>query len=87
MLVRHANIGLLKDGLGLCSGDVGIGLNVRRMRTSFMSTFAVTYSLCPIGDIGTVYRQFPGMWQVFLADPGTPGRYKLAAESQKRPAG
>lgn len=70
-----------------CSGDVGIGLNVRRMRDQFLSTFTTTYSLCPIGDIGTVFRCYPAMWQVFVEDPELPGRYRLAAERPSRPAG
>eukprot|EP00884_Botryococcus_braunii_P002935 jgi/Botrbrau1/12642/Bobra.67_1s0008.1 len=71
----------------LASGDVGIGLNVRRMRDQFLSTFTTTYSLCPIGDIGTVFRCYPSMWQVFVEDPESPGRYRLAAERPSRPAG
>eukprot|EP00983_Pelagomonas_calceolata_P039250 1137096-Pelagomonas_calceolata.AAC.2 len=49
----------------LASGDVGLGLNVRRMRNFVLKDFAITYSLRPIGfgEIGTVYRRYPGMWQ------------------------
>lgn len=70
-----------------CSGDVGVGLNTRRLRKTFLNTFTVTYSLYPIGDIGSVFRRYPGIWQVFIEDPGTPGRYRLAAEKDERPAG
>lgn len=49
-----------------CSGDVGIGLNIRRMRSQFLSTFTTTYSLRPVGDIGSVFRRYPGMWQARL---------------------
>lgn len=53
----------------LCSGDVGIGLNVRRMRQEFLSTFTVTYSLRPLGEFGTVFRRYPGQWQVGCESP------------------
>jgi Domain of unknown function (DUF1995) len=52
-----------------CSGEAGIGLNVRRMRDQFLSTFTNTYSLRPIGDVGTVFRRYPGMWQVAAGAP------------------
>ena len=52
-----------------CSGDVGIGLNVRRMRVEFLSTFTVTYSLRPLGEFGTVFRRYPGQWQVHCQSP------------------
>ena len=55
----------------LCSGDVGIGLNVRRMRLEFLSTFTVTYSLRPLGEFGTVLRRYPGQWQVGCRLPDT----------------
>lgn len=71
----------------LASGDVGVGLNVRRLRNTFLKEFAVTYSLRPIGDVGSVFRRYPGMWQVFVNDPELPGRYKLIAEEPARPAG
>ncbi|KAK9814519.1 hypothetical protein WJX72_007274 [[Myrmecia] bisecta] len=71
----------------LASGDAGIGLNVRRMRDRFLSTFVTTYSLRPIGDAGSVFRRYPSLWQVFMEDPSMPGRYKLAAERAERPAG
>lgn len=48
----------------LASGDVGIGLNVRRMREQFLADFATVYSLRPVGDVGSVFRRYPGMWQV-----------------------
>lgn len=71
----------------LASGDVGIGLNVRRLQNQFLSSFITTYSLRPIGDVGSVFRKYPGQWQVFLEDKTTPGRYQLAAERPSRPAG
>lgn len=74
--------------LVLCSGDVGVGLNVRRLTKQFLSTFTTSYSLRPIAELGSVYRRYPGMWQVFLEDPNAePGRYILAAERPSRPAG
>ncbi|GIL48885.1 hypothetical protein Vafri_5306, partial [Volvox africanus] len=48
----------------MSSGDVGLGLNARRIRNEFLKNFAVTYSLRPIGDIGTVFRRYPGQWKV-----------------------
>ncbi|KAF5836451.1 hypothetical protein DUNSADRAFT_5898 [Dunaliella salina] len=73
----------------LASGDVGLGLNVRRMRNFVLKDFAITYSLRPLGfgEVGTVYRRYPGMWQVFLQDPELPGRYRLVAEKPSRPEG
>ena len=46
------------------SGDVGLGLNARRLRDRYLASFSVTYSLRPIGEIGSVFRRYPGMWQV-----------------------
>lgn len=71
----------------LFSGEVGVGLNVRRIRSSFLSAFVTTYSLKPIGDIGTVFRKYPEQWKVFLEDEKMPGRYKLVAERSSRPEG
>lgn len=71
----------------LVSGDVGIGLTVRRLRDDFLSTFPLTYALRPIGDIGTVFRRWPDPWRVFVADPSSPGRYALAAERDTAPVG
>jgi hypothetical protein len=69
------------------SGDVGIGLNVRRMQTQLMGSFTTAYSLRPVGDVGSVFRRFPEPWKVFVEDPETQGRYVLAAERESRPAG
>ncbi|KAK9836144.1 hypothetical protein WJX81_004435 [Elliptochloris bilobata] len=72
----------------LASGDVGIGLNVRRMRDKFLGSFTTTYSLRPVGDdLGSVFRQWPELWKVFVADADAPGRFRLAAERGSRPAG
>ncbi len=57
-----------------CSGDVGLGLNARRIRDRFLRDFTVTYSLKPIGEVGSVFRKYPGMWQVFVEDLELPGR-------------
>jgi hypothetical protein len=48
----------------LASGDVGVGLAIRRMRDSFLSRFTTTYSLRPIAEVGSVFRRYPGSWQV-----------------------
>ncbi|EIE23477.1 hypothetical protein COCSUDRAFT_65935 [Coccomyxa subellipsoidea C-169] len=71
----------------LASGDVGLGLNVRRMRNEFLSTFQITYSLRPVNETGTVFRRFPGTWKVFKEDASSPGRYDLAAEFRDQPTG
>lgn len=71
----------------LASGDVGVGLNIRRLRETFLKDFVTTYSLRPVGDVGSVFRRYPGLWQVFVADPELPGRYRLAAERPSRPGG
>lgn len=71
----------------LTSGDVGVGLAMRRLRDSFLGEFMTTYSLRPIGDIGSVFKRFPSQWQVFIADKESPGRYTLAAERPSRPGG
>ena len=76
------------ERLVLRSGDVGIGLNVRRMRDKFLGSFTTTYSLRPVGDdLGSVFRQWPEQWKVFVADADAPGRFRLAAERGSRPAG
>lgn len=71
----------------LCSWDVGVGLTVRRIRQDFLSKFLTTYSLRPIGEMGSVFRQYPHPWKVFIEDKSTPGRYLLAANCDSRPAG
>lgn len=58
----------------LCSGDVGIGLNARRLRNNFTNRFNITYSLRPVGEVGTVFRRFPELWKVFVEEQGLPGR-------------
>ncbi|KAK9809687.1 hypothetical protein WJX73_005025 [Symbiochloris irregularis] len=71
----------------LASWDVGVGLNVRRIRQNFLSKFLTTYSLRPIGEMGSVFRQWPHPWKVFIEDKSSPGRYLLAADCESRPAG
>ncbi|KAJ7526753.1 hypothetical protein O6H91_16G021600 [Diphasiastrum complanatum] len=68
----------------LSSGDVGIGLNVRRMRENFLSTFTSVYSLRPV-FAGAIFKSYPGIWQIFLEDKERPGRYLLAKEQMSRP--
>ncbi|KAI5057639.1 hypothetical protein GOP47_0027654 [Adiantum capillus-veneris] len=68
----------------LFSGDVGIGLNVRRTRDNFVSTFTVVYSMRPLSQ-GAIFRRYPGLWKVFLDDKERPGRYILAREQPSRP--
>ena len=71
----------------LSSGDVGVGLAMRRLRDNFLRDFMTSYSLRPIGDVGSVFKRFPSQWQVFVADQDMPGRYVLAAERPSRPGG
>ncbi|EFJ41630.1 hypothetical protein VOLCADRAFT_98381 [Volvox carteri f. nagariensis] len=71
----------------MSSGDVGLGLNARRIRNEFLKNFTVSYSLRPIGDIGTVFRRYPGQWKVFVEEENLPGRYRLIKESPTRPQG
>mmetsp|Transcript_49175 Transcript_49175/g.93915 ORF Transcript_49175/g.93915 Transcript_49175/m.93915 type:complete len:355 (-) Transcript_49175:422-1486(-) len=72
----------------LASGDVGIGVAVRDMRVNFLSTFLVTYSIYPLSSpSGSVFKKYPGQWQVFLEEENNVGRYKLVAERSARPAG
>ena len=71
----------------LTTGDVCVGVSVRRMRESFLSIFTTTYPLRPIIDVGTVVRRFPSMWQVFAQDEAAPGRKRLVAERAARPGG
>eukprot|EP00271_Cylindrocystis_brebissonii_P021515 TRINITY_DN7729_c0_g2_i1.p1 TRINITY_DN7729_c0_g2~~TRINITY_DN7729_c0_g2_i1.p1 ORF type:complete len:396 (+),score=60.12 TRINITY_DN7729_c0_g2_i1:90-1190(+) len=68
----------------LVSGDVGIGLNVRRLRENFLNSFTTAYLLRPL-NVGAVYRCYPGLWKLFLDDPDVPGRYLLFREQENRP--
>jgi len=79
---RDAGIPCVMFNPRLVSGDVGIGLNVRRLRDGFLSTFATAYALRPVGEVGTVYKRWPGKWQVFVEDESAPGRYKLAGNGK-----
>jgi hypothetical protein len=72
---------------GMHAGDVGVGLNVRRLRDQFLAQFITTYSIMPIGDIGTIFRKYPELWKVFIQDELTPGRFRQVAERPERPAG
>jgi hypothetical protein len=69
----------------LASGDAGIGLTARRLRDRFVGGFTVAYSIRPVAD-GTVFKAYPGMYQVFGADPQRPGRFKLLSEEVARPS-
>jgi Domain of unknown function (DUF1995) len=69
------------------AGDVGVGLNMRRLRSQFLAQFIITYSIRPIGDIGTIFRKYPEPWQVYIQDEQAPGRFRKVAERPDRPAG
>lgn len=72
----------------LASGDAGVGLNVRRMRENFLGKMTVTYSLRPLPWCnGSIFKSYPGAWQLFLEDSEEPGRFKLIDEFAQRPAG
>jgi hypothetical protein len=68
----------------LVSGDVGVGLNVRRMRERLLSKFTTVYSVAPRPE-ATIFRQYPGLWQIFTEDTKQPGRLILAKEQPSRP--
>lgn len=68
----------------LVSEDVGVGMNVRKLRRYFLSTFSVVYSMRPMPS-GAVFRCYPGLWKVFYDDKDRPGRYLLAKEVISRP--
>lgn len=68
----------------LISGDVGVGLNVRRMRERLLGKFTTVYSVRPRQD-ATIFRHYPGLWQIFLEDRNQPGRLVLAKEQPSRP--
>lgn len=68
----------------LVSEDVGVGINVRRLRRDFLSKFTVVYSMKPL-PAGAVFRCYPGMWKVFFDDKERPNRYLLAKELIRRP--
>ncbi|CAI9769003.1 unnamed protein product [Fraxinus pennsylvanica] len=68
----------------LVSEDVGVGINVRRLRRNFLSTFTVVYSMRPLPS-GAVFRCYPGLWKVFYDDKERPNRYLLAKEQISRP--
>lgn len=68
----------------LVSQDVGVGINVRRLRRNFLSTFTVVYSMRPLPS-GAVFRCYPGLWKVFYDDKFRPNRYLLAKEQIRCP--
>ncbi|GER28833.1 hypothetical protein STAS_04656 [Striga asiatica] len=68
----------------LVSEDVGVGINVRRLRRNFLSTFTVVYSMKPLPS-GAVFRCYPEVWKVFYDDKERPNRYVLAKEFIQRP--
>ncbi|KAL2254126.1 uncharacterized protein LOC105168903 [Sesamum indicum] len=68
----------------LVSEDVGVGINVRRLRRNFLSTFTAVYSMKPLPS-GAVFRCYPGLWKVFYDDKERPNRYLLAKELIRRP--
>ncbi|XP_054790435.1 uncharacterized protein LOC129295872 isoform X2 [Prosopis cineraria] len=68
----------------LISEDVGVGVNVRKLRRYFLSTFTTVYSMRPLPS-GAVFRCYPGVWKVFYDDKDRPNRYLLAKEFISRP--
>ena len=76
---------------GMCSGehyvpgDVGIGNTFRQIRREFLGTFETCYSLQPLGNEGSIFKKYPGMWQIFKADPEVEGRFLLVYENINRP--
>ncbi|XVF41934.1 hypothetical protein PTKIN_Ptkin01aG0320500 [Pterospermum kingtungense] len=68
----------------LISEDVGVGVNVRKLRRYFLSSFSTVYSMRPL-PAGAVFRCHPGLWKVFYDDKDRLGRYLLAKELVSRP--
>ncbi|KAL9235042.1 hypothetical protein vseg_009842 [Gypsophila vaccaria] len=68
----------------LISEEVGVGVNVRKLKRFFLSTFSVVYSMRPLAS-GAVFRCYPGLWKVFYDDKDRRGRYRLAKELISRP--
>ncbi|KAE8010199.1 hypothetical protein FH972_006589 [Carpinus fangiana] len=68
----------------LISEDVGVGVNVRKLRRYFLRTFTTVYSMRPLPS-GAVFRCYPGSWKVFSDDKDRPNRYQLAKELISRP--
>ncbi|GJP29532.1 hypothetical protein CLOM_g17050 [Closterium sp. NIES-68] len=68
----------------LVSGDVGVGLNVRRLRERFLSTFTTAFCLRPL-PVGAIYRRYPNPWQLYLDDPKEPGRYIMLRQQGSKP--
>ncbi|XP_027365230.1 uncharacterized protein LOC113872133 isoform X1 [Abrus precatorius] len=68
----------------LVSEDVGVGVNVRKLRRYFLSTFTTVYFMRPM-PFGAIFRCYPGMWKVFSDDKDRPDRYLLAKEFVNRP--
>ncbi|OIV90856.1 hypothetical protein TanjilG_15589 [Lupinus angustifolius] len=68
----------------LISEDVGVGMNVRKLRRYFLSTFTNVYYMRPM-PFGAIFRCYPGLWKVFSDDKDRPNRYLLAKELVSRP--
>ncbi|KAK7269329.1 hypothetical protein RIF29_22053 [Crotalaria pallida] len=68
----------------LISEDVGVGVNVRKLRRYFLSTFTSVYYMRPM-PFGAIFRCYPGLWKVFSDDKNRPNRYLLAKEFISRP--
>ncbi|KAK9756740.1 hypothetical protein RND81_01G118000 [Saponaria officinalis] len=68
----------------LISEEVGVGVNVQKLKKFFLSTFPVVYSMRPLAS-GAVFRCYPGLWKVFYDDKERLGRYRLAKELISRP--
>ncbi|KAL2325509.1 hypothetical protein Fmac_024567 [Flemingia macrophylla] len=68
----------------LISEDVGVGVNVRKLRRYFLSTFTTVYFMRPM-PFGAIFRCYPGLWKVFSDDKDRPNRYLLAKEFESRP--
>lgn len=72
------------------SGDVGVGLSVRRARKEFFDLFTTVYCLNPLFEDGsvTLFRKQPDDWKVFIPDVDTEeeGRYKMVSQWSERPS-
>ncbi len=41
----------------LASGDAGVGLNTRRLLQDFLGSFAMSYSLQPVGENASIFKR------------------------------
>lgn len=65
-------------------GIVGIGYAARQTRQRFISTIESVYYLRPVDDQTAVFRNYPGLWQVWVE---IKDEYQKIAELPTKPSG